>query len=103
MVSPDSRCPPGDETITSIGSTESASSAINRRAASAALASVIVPKMSTVRDLKAFSSKNALLGAVGPGGVGVSIDSPRCMLNERDPPFVTGFQAASPVAQSGHG
>jgi hypothetical protein len=35
--------------------------------------------MSTVRDLKAFSSKNALRGSLGPAGVGISIGSPRCI------------------------
>jgi hypothetical protein len=73
MVSPDSKCPPGDETITSMGSAESASNAIKRRAVSAAVASEIFPKMSTVRDLNAFSSKKALRGSIGAVGGVVSI------------------------------
>ena len=57
IASPDSRWPPGDETSMSIGSVDAASSAIRRRAVSAAVASVIAPKISSVRDLNAFSSR----------------------------------------------
>src|SRR6202041_2981091 len=78
MVSPDSRWPPGDETMTSMGSLESASSAINRRAASTAVTSVIVPKMRTVRDLNAFSSRNTLLESAGAAGIGGSMAAPAC-------------------------
>jgi hypothetical protein len=68
MASPDSRCPPGELTSMSIGAVESASSAIRRRTSSLAEASVTAPNMRTVRDLKAFSSRNELRGSAGSAG-----------------------------------
>src|ERR1700730_14854173 len=103
MVSPDSRCPPGEETITSMGSTESASRAINRRAASAAVASVMVAKMRTVRDLNAFSSKNALLGSIGAVGGVISMNAPPCLIYRMRPSVRDRYpQTTHSVAQFGY-
>ncbi len=70
-VSPDSRWPPGDDTSRSMGADEAASSAIRRRTVSAALWSLIAPNTRTVREAKAFSSRNELRAswAGAAGGV----------------------------------
>jgi hypothetical protein len=40
----------------------------------------MVPKMSTVRDLNAFSSKNALLGSIGAAVGVISMNSPASLI-----------------------
>src|SRR5688572_16088712 len=67
MASPDSRCPPGELTSMSMGADEWASNAIRRRATSLADESEMAPNTRTVRDLKAFSSRNELRGSAVAG------------------------------------
>src|SRR5690606_19753791 len=63
---------PGDETITVIGASESASSASNLRTVSAASASVTVPNIRTVLERNAFSSRKVLSRSdEGPGCVSI--------------------------------
>ena len=78
----------------SIGSALSASSAISRRVTSAAITSVTVPKTSSVRDLKAFSSRYEVRGSVAlDGGVVLGVSMVKSWLlnchDERDAGFVT--------------
>jgi hypothetical protein len=48
----------------------------------------MVPKIKTVRDLNAFSSKNALLGSIWAVGGVVSMDISRCIGITNDEPVL---------------
>jgi len=92
MASPDSRCPPGELTRMSMGLSElSASSAMSRRVTSAATESLMAPKISSVRDLNAFSSRYELRGSAVAAGLVSSSDSIENMGSMKRAPVVLDF------------